>query len=204
MTPSGERLERALAAIDAVNAGDPNSVDVDGDPRPLALAHGELATDWVSRLDPSATDAQLLAARAHHLRRWAFPRTDFPEGRAGYLRWRTAAKKAHAEEVAELLVDAGYDDVVVDGVQRIIRKEGLGTDPAVQTHEDALCLAFLQTQLDPLAEDLGDERTIVVLAKTAKKMSPAGLAAADDLPLTDRGARLLRAALAVEESAPRP
>ena len=189
------RLEHALVAIDEVNADDPNTVEIDGERRPLALAHGELAAAWVRRLDPGAGDAQLLAARAHHLRRWAFPRTDFPEGRAGYLRWRTAAKRHHAEEVAALLTAAGYDDDVIERVQRIIRKEGLGTDPAVQTHEDALCLAFLQTQLDPLASDLGDERTIAVLAKTAAKMSPAGLAEAAALPLSEHSARLLRSAL---------
>ena len=104
-------------------------------------------TEWLARLDPDADDAQLLAARAHHLRRWTLPRSTYPEGRAGYLRWRTALKKQHAEEVAAILADVGYDAATIDRVQRIIRKEGLGTDPQVQTHEDALCLVFLETQL---------------------------------------------------------
>lgn len=188
-----DRLAVASAAIDAVNVEDPNLLDG----RPLALVHGERAVAWVLRLDPEATDVQLLAARAHHLRRWASPRSEFPEGRAGYLRWRTAAKRRHADEVAGLLADAGYGDDEVAAVQRLLRKEGLsgGNDPAVQTHEDALCLVFLETQLDPVADDLGDEKAITVLAKTAAKMSPAGLAAAAGLSLSTKGAALLRSAL---------
>jgi hypothetical protein len=155
-------------------------------------------TAWVLRLDPDATDAQLLAARAHHLRRWALPRADYPEGRAGYLRWRTTLKKRHAEEVAGILREVGYDDDTIDRVQRIIRKEGLGHDRQVQVHEDALCLVFLETQLTPVAGQLGDEKTVDVLRKTARKMSAEGLAAASALPLDEVGRRLLAEALSAQ------
>ena len=67
----------------------------------------------------------------------------------------------------------------------------------MQVHEDALCLVFLETQLDALLDQLGEERSIAVLAKTAKKMSPAALAvAASDIELSDAGRRALAAALA--------
>jgi hypothetical protein len=186
----------AAAAIDLVNADDPTSITVDGAARPLALVHGELAVAWLLHLDPNASEAQQLAARAHHLRRWASPRTDYPKGRAGYLRWRTAAKRRHADEIECLLRDAGIDDDDIERVRQLIRKERLGTDPAVQTHEDAVCLAFLDTQLDSLADQLGEPKTIDVLVKTARKMSTAGLATASDVRLSPRGARLLHAALA--------
>ena len=193
---SDDRLAAVLGAIDAVNADDPNRLEVDGVARAKELVHGEMASAWVRQLDPGATELQVIAARAHHLRRWASPRADFPAGRAGYLRWRTAAKRRHADDVADLMAACGYRADEVAAVQRIIRKEGLGTDVAVQTHEDALCLVFLDTQLDDLADDLGDDKAIVVLAKTAAKMGAAGLAAAQTLSLSDRGARLLRSALA--------
>ena len=196
MTAGDGRFEAAVAAIDARNAGDPNRIVIDGVERPKEQAHAELVSAWVRRLDPDADDAQLLAARAHHLRRWALPRTDFPEGRAGYLRWRTEAKKRHAEDVATVLAGVGYDAPTIERVQAIITKRGLGTDPDVQVHEDALCLVFLETQLDALLDQLGEERSIAVLAKTAKKMSPAALAlAASDIELSDAGRRLLVAAL---------
>jgi hypothetical protein len=189
------RYERAAAAIDAANADDPTSVLVDGTPTPTALAHGRLAAHWVAALDPGADEVRLLAARAHHLRRWASPRSAFPEGRAGYLRWRAAAKKRHAAELGALLADAGYGADDAERAGAIVRKEGLADDPAVQVHEDAVCLAFLATQLDALADDLGDERTLEVLRKTAGKMSADGLARAGEVGLTPRGLALVRAAL---------
>jgi hypothetical protein len=146
------RFERAIAAIDAANADDPNTIVLHGQVRPKEQAHAERMTDWVQRLDPSADEAQLLAARAHHLRRWTMPRSSHPEGRAGYLRWRTALRKQHAADVAVLLAEAGYDAATIERVQAIVGKEGIGrrdgpVDPAVQVHEDALCLVFLETQL---------------------------------------------------------
>jgi hypothetical protein len=191
-----DRLARALAAIDAANADDPFTLVFQGQERPKEQLHAELMTEWVRRLDPSAGDEQLIAARAHHLRRWALPRDDFPEGRAGYLRWRAKLKKQHAEEVGRIMADVGYGPESIERVQRIVRKEGLGTDPQVQVHEDALCLVFLQTQFDALADQLGDGKTVDVLRKTARKMSEAGLAAAAGLPVSDEGRRLLAEALA--------
>jgi hypothetical protein len=191
-----DRLVAALAAIDAANADDPNVITVGGVERPKELAHAELMTAWVRALDPDCSDEQLLAARAHHLRRWTIPRDSYPDGRSGYLRWRTALKRQHAEDVGAILRDAGYDDDAVARVQAIVRKQGLGQDPAVQVHEDALCLVFLETQFDELADKLGDDKTIDVLQKTAKKMSPAGLDAAHGLPFSPEAAALLERALA--------
>jgi hypothetical protein len=174
---------RAILAIDAANGEDPNTIVVRGEVQPKELAHAALMSEWVARLDPEATDAQLLAARAHHLRRWAVPRGDYPEGRKGYLRWRTDLRKRHAADVAALLHDVGYDDETVERVRQIVNKEGLGTDPAVQAHEDALCLVFLETQLADLTDRLGDDKMLDVIAKTAAKMSPAALGLIDELPI---------------------
>lgn len=193
-----DSLQRAFAAIDAANADDPFTIVVDGVERPKEQAHAELMVDWVRRLDPEASEAQLLAARAHHLRRWSLPRDDFPEGRSGYLRWRTVLKRQHAEEVATILGDVGYDEATIARVQQIVRKEGLQRDPAVQVHEDALCLVFLQTQLVDVATQLGEDKTVDVLRKTARKMSPKGIAAVQELSLPAEGQRLLGLALAVD------
>jgi hypothetical protein len=184
-----------MAAIDAANAVDPHRVMVDGVERPKELAHADVAERWVRRLDPMADEAQLLAARAHHLRRWVSPRADYPEGRAGYLRWRADQKRRQATEVNEILLAAGYDATMGERVAALVAKRGLGHDPQVQTHEDALCLTFLQFQFTELADRLGDDHTVEVLAKTISKMSPAGLAATADLTLTDHQQGLLAVAL---------
>lgn len=191
---TSERYAAAVAAIDAANALDPTTVVVGGVARPKELVHAEVVERWVRALDPDATELQMLAARAHHLRRWVVPRSDYPEGRAGYLRWRTDHKKRQAAEVAELLATHGYDEGEVATVAAIVSKRGLGTDPAAQTHEDALCLAFLELQLDPVAEQLGDDKAVEVLRKTVRKMSPQAVAAAAAMPLSTEGAELVRRA----------
>jgi hypothetical protein len=187
---------QAILAIDEANADDPHSIEVRGEVRPKELAHADLMTEWVARLDPDATEAQLLAARAHHLRRWSLPRAEYPEGRAGYLRWRTALRKQHAADVARLLEGVGYDAETVERVRAIVNKEHLGTDPAVQTHEDALCLVFLETQLAETADRLGDDKIVEVIRKTVAKMSPQALALVDELPLRDGDRVLVGRALA--------
>lgn len=190
-----DRFARAISAIDAANADDPNELEVRGVVRRKEQAHAELMTEWVQRLDPEASEAQLLAARAHHLRRWSSPRSSYPEGRAGYLRWRTALKAQHAEEVAAILEVAGYDADTIDAVQRIIKKQGLGSDPAAQVHEDALCLVFLETQLASTVDQLGDEHMVDVIRKTAAKMSDAGLAQVAEIPMRDHDRDLIARAL---------
>ncbi|MFP5256122.1 MAG: DUF4202 domain-containing protein [Acidimicrobiia bacterium] len=191
-----ERFDAAIVAIDAANADDPISIEVRGARRPKELAHAELMTEWVRRLDPHADEVQLLAARAHHLRRWSLPRSSYPAGRAGYLRWRTALRKQHGAEVAAILEAVGYEPEVVERVQAIVEKRGLGSDPAVQVHEDALCLVFLETQLADTVDRLGEGKVVDVVRKTAAKMSPAGLARVADLPLRPQDRALIEQALA--------
>ena len=194
---AGARFDDAVAAIDAANADDPNTLEVRGQVRPKELAHAELMSEWIDRLDPGADEAQRLAARAHHLRRWTVPRSSYPEGRAGYLRWRTALKAQHAEEVGGILAGVGYEAATIERVQRIIRKEGLATDPQVQTHEDALCLVFLETQLAATVDDLGDEKMLDVIRKTATKMSERALSRVADIPMRPEDRALIARALAV-------
>ena len=186
-------LAAALASIDSANAADPN--DFEG--RPLALAQGRLADGWVQRLDPGAPDALRLAARAHHLRRWIVPRDTYPEGRDGYLRWRRDQKLRHAEELGELLLTCGLEAHVIERATRIVAKRGLGTDPDVQTFEDAVSLTFIQTQFVSTADKLGDDDKMVdVVAKTLRKMSPSGRAAASTIPVDERSGAIITRAIA--------
>lgn len=195
MTPTPEVERAAAEAIDAANAEDPTSLLVDGVEVPTQLLLGRLASEWVGRLDPGASASQRIAARGHHLRRWESPRSDYPAGRAGYLRWRRDQKARHAADLAGLLTGVGWSAAAATRVGEIVRKEGLGRDPEVQTHEDAVCLAFLEAQLDAAAQTMGDETSVTVLRRTAKKMSERAVAAAGALPLSDHGRSLLIEAL---------
>ncbi len=189
-----DQLAAVLAAIDAANSGDPSSIVVRGESRPKELAHAELATEWVEALCDAPSDALRIAARAHHLRRWERPRKDYPEGRAGYHRWRRDLQAFHAEKVGEILQAKGCDEETIERVQRIIQKHGLGTDPEVQVFEDALCLVFLETQFRDLAERLPEAKLLDVTRKTLGKMSATARARAaellgpEDLALIERAA----------------
>ncbi len=182
-----ERFERAVAAIDAANAEDPNRIEVDGQPQPKELAHARMMSAWVRHLDPDASEALLLAARAHHVRRWTIPRDSYPAGRSGYLRWRARLRAFHADEAERLLRGAGYDDVTIERVRQIVLKQGLTrdettTDPDVQTFEDGLGLVFLEAQFAELTDRLDDEEKMArIIARTLRKMSGRGREAAQAL-----------------------
>jgi hypothetical protein len=191
-----ERFHQAIARMDAANAEDPNSTPTPGDARPKELRHAELVTEWVTRLRPDADEALLLAARGHHIRRWTVPRSSYPAGRTGYLRWRTFLHEVHADEVARILKAVGYDQSTVDRVRHIVRKDDLRSDPDVQTLEDALCLVFLGEQLEGYAPRMDETKLVEVLRKSWAKMSPRAHELALSLDLDPTAADLVRRALA--------
>jgi hypothetical protein len=191
-----DSYEAAVAAIDTANAADPNTVTVRGSVQPLALVHGELAAEWVGRLTADPSEPLLLAARAHHLRRWEVPRTTYPEGKAGYLRWRRDQKQRHAADVEQIMHDAGCSTEAISRTQELIRREHLATDPEAQVVEDAACLVFIETQLAAMEPRFEHGHLLEVIRKTARKMSPAGLAAVGEMSLGEREQALLGEALA--------
>ncbi|NNE74875.1 MAG: DUF4202 family protein, partial [Acidimicrobiales bacterium] len=101
MTAAG--LDAVFSAIDAANAADPNQHEG----QPLALLQGQLASAWLNRLTAAASAEVQVAVRAHHLERWKLARSDYPEGRGGYLRWRSANKAHQANAAAAILTDHG-------------------------------------------------------------------------------------------------
>lgn len=183
---TADRYDRAVEAIDAANAADPNRVVVRGTEHPLAWIHGRLAAEWVPRLvDGPPGDAVLLAARAHHLRRWEVPRSAYPEGKAGYHRWKRDQRARHATEVAEVLAAAGYDDETIADVQAYVRRDDLAGRAGSQAVEDAACLVFLETQLVAVSGRLERDHLVDVLRRTARKMSTRALSLAAEIPLGD-------------------
>jgi hypothetical protein len=188
-------LTAAIAAIDAANAADPNIVEWQGDRWPRAQLQGVLATGWLDSLAPDASDEVYLAARAHHVRRWTIARTSYPEGRAGYLRWRRDLKDVHAEVVGTLLPAAGIAPDAVARVQALVRKVGLGRDPETQLVEDVICLTFLETQFEPLAARLDHDRLVTAVKKTVDKMSAPAVALVAQTHLSPAARAALDAAL---------
>jgi hypothetical protein len=190
-----ERFQRAIALIDEENSRDPNQDLVDGRTFPRELVYSQRLTDWVLKLEPGASDALRLAARSQHIGRWKIPRSSYPEGRAGYLRWRTELKRFHAEVTTDILRKVNYDETTISRVRELNLKEAFPSDPEARVLEDALCLVFLEFQFSELAARLGEEKLVNALRKSWEKMSERGRKAALTLPFTARGKTLLHAAL---------
>lgn len=170
------------------------------EPRPKELVHAERLAAWVERLDPSPSEALVLASHCQHLRRWELAREEFAPGRVGYLTWRKALARLHADHAAEVLRRAGYDAALLEQVRQINLKQGLRTNPDVQTMEDALCLCFLEHELVDFALKHPDAKVVDIIAKTWAKMSERGHQRALGLPLSEHASQLVTQALARDAS----
>lgn len=160
-----DRLQRALALIDAANAADPKGE---------ALVYGQRMSEELARLFPGASDVLQVAARGQHVERWLLPRSDYPEGKAGYLDWRREQGRRHGLRVAGIMAQAGFPAPDCQRVGVLLRKEGIKRDPEVQALEDVICFVFLTWYFAPFAAERDAEATLDIVRKTARKMSEAG------------------------------
>lgn len=189
------RLEDALSGFDAANADDPNMESVGGQLVPKELIYGQRMSACLAAFAPDAPETVQLAARAQHIRRWEVPRNSYPEGRAGYLTWRTDLYKRHGEIAGEIMQGVGYEVEVVERVKTLLRKRGLKTDPDVQLLEDVICLVFLEHYFHDFARKHEEAKLIPIVQKTWKKMSEEAHRAALQLDYAPEDLALIRKAL---------
>lgn len=168
------RLAATLAAIDAANAADPDRTEG----HPAALLYGERMTAELDRLFPDAADTLRIAARGQHIERWTSPRASYPEGKEGYLAWRRDLAAFHAERLAGIMAAQGYGPDEIAEVGRMVRKEAIKRDPAVQALEDVICFTFLRWYFRPFADGRDPAQLLKIVEKTARKMSAAARARA--------------------------
>jgi hypothetical protein len=166
---SDPRFEAVVAAIDAANAADPHSRP---DGRPVELVYGERMSAELARLCPDASEHLRIAARGQHVERWKLPREAYPDGRAGYLAWRTEQARRHAARVEGFMAAAGYDEADRARVASLLRKEGIKRNPEAQMLEDVACLVFLRFYFADFAAKHPDDEVERIVTRTARKMSP--------------------------------
>lgn len=169
------RLAVVLDAIDAANAADP-SRDADG--RPVELVYGERMSAELARLCPDASGHLRIAARGQHVERWKLPRDAYPDGREGYLAWRTEQARRHAARVDGFMTEAGYGPEDRGRVTALLRKEGIKRNPETQMLEDVICFVFLRWYFLDFAAKLPEDEVLRIVARTARKMSPQACARA--------------------------
>jgi hypothetical protein len=176
-----DRFEAAIARFDAAHAEDPEK-DAAGQPKELVYARR--MSQWLEKLAPGAPEALRLAVRCQHIRRWAIRRSDYPEGVAGYRKWRVDEAAAHAVVAREILEKAGYEEPAIQRVQALVRKEKLKQDAEAQLLEDVGCLVFLEHYFADFARKHDEAKLVEILRKTWRKMSPRGQQAALGLKLS--------------------
>lgn len=188
-------LHEAFRRFDQANAEDPHVERVDEHAMPKELLYGRRMSERLDAFAPDAPETVKLAARAQHIRRWEVPRESYPQGRAGYLRWRTDLYKRHADIAGQILREVGYDDRTIDRVQTLLRKRGLKTDPDVQLLEDVICLVFLEHYFHDFAQKHDEAKLISIIKKTWKKMTSEGHRAALELRYEPEDLAIVRKAL---------
>jgi hypothetical protein len=183
---------RARAALDAAHAADPERA---GD-HAAEAAYADRIEGWVARLCPAPGLALRLAARGQHLERWAVPRADYPPGRGGYLRWRSAVHERQGRRARELVAAAGGDEALCARVAQLVSKAAPRDDAEAQALEDAACLVFLEEELEGFRRQHPPAKVVDVLRKTWKKMSAPAQERALGLALPAESLELIREALA--------
>lgn len=198
MNEQPTRFKDALRLIDEANSQDPNTESFEGENYPKELLYSMRMTKWLETLEPHASEALRLAVRSQHIRRWEIPRSDYPLGRKGYHQWRTRLYDYHGEKAAEILEKVGYDEETIARVRKMLKKQGLKSNPETQTLEDVACLVFLESYFWDFSRLHDEEKIIAILRKTWVKMSPRGREAARELSLNAGAEALLSKALTPE------
>ena len=182
-TDHRSRLEIAFDHFDRANTKDPNRILVDGTSQAKELVYATRMTARLKQFSPDASETLQLAVRCQHIRRWTIPRSRFPAGRTGYREWRKSLATFHANTAADILRRLNYEEVIIQQVGKLLRKENLKSDAEVQTLEDIACLVFLEHYLSEFAASHDETKLIDILRKTWRKMSSAGHSAAAELKL---------------------
>lgn len=186
---------RTLELIDNANRQDPNREADGAVERPKELLYSERMSACLAEFAPDASEHLRIAARGQHIERWTSPRSNYPEGRTGYKKWRAELGLFHAQRVGELMREAGYGEDDIKRTQYLVQKRGLGRDPETQRLEDVICLVFIRHYLEEFASKHDEEKLIDIIQKTWAKMSEKGHAAALQIPLSDAMRNLVGKAL---------
>jgi hypothetical protein len=171
---TNENYQAAIAAFDQANSQDPNKEMADGREYPKELIYAQRMSEMQERYIPDASEAVKLAVRAQHIQRWKIPRSNYPMDKQGYLQWRTGLYKFHAETAGRIMKDAGYDDVMIDRVKKIVSKKGLKVNPETQLMEDVVDLVFIEHYLTGFVAqhpEYDEAKWIPIIRKTWQKMS---------------------------------
>lgn len=192
---NNKRLEAIFAAIDEVNSRDPNTTNIDGRVFANELLYGQRMSATLNDFNPEASEILQIAVRAQHIERWTLARSDFPEGRSGYKKWRSQLALHHASRTAGLMQQHGYSEEEAERARYLLLKRGLKRDEETRCLEDVACIVFLKWYFADFARKHPEDKLINILQLTWGKMSDKGHAAAMALKLDSQLQTLVQKAL---------
>lgn len=192
-------LSSTLTKFDQLNADDPNTELLNGQPVGKELLYSQRMSERLKQFKPDASEVLQLAAHSQHIQRWKSPRSDYPEGRSGYIKWRQDLGSFHASVATDVMREQGYSEDDCQRVTLLLQKKGIKRDDEVQCLEDVICLVFIEHYLldfvNKYQDDYSQEKLFRIVQKTWKKMSAQGHDAALKLPLSDNLHALIKTAL---------
>lgn len=166
--------EQAVNLIDSANSDDPNIEHAEDKNWPKELLYGVRMSNMVERYRPDADDVIKLAIRGQHIQRWQSPRSAYPMDRPGYHRWRSDLYTFHADKVAAILAQVGFDAQDIERAKNAVAKVGIKSNPDTQLLEDVVALVFLEHyMLDFAAKhpEYTEQKWLDIIRKTWHKMS---------------------------------
>ncbi len=191
-----DRLTAILNQIKEINAQDPNQdLDENGNSHPKELLYSERMLEALYDFVETPSEALQIAACAQHIERWTSPRSNFPEGKTGYKKWRTQLGVFHSERTAALMKEHDFDNRHIEQVKTLLQKRELKRNPETQALEDVICIVFVKHYLEAFAAKHSEEKLIDIIRKTWNKMSIEGQNAALKVSLSDSMMGLVSKAL---------
>lgn len=189
------KLDLAFEKYDTYNRMDPVSYTYKGEVFPEEYFLANRLYEWVLKLDPQPSEELLLASRSQHIGRWEIPRSQYPDGKAGYLDWRRNLAVFHADKSTAIMKEVGYGQDQIDRVRQFLLKKKIKVDKEVQTLENALCLVFLEFQYEDFFPKYEPEKIVNILRKSLLKMDEKGREHALTLHYSDEGLNYIKQAL---------
>lgn len=169
-----QAFKQVISLIDAANSEDPNLQLFENKEWPKEHLYAQRMSDMLERFKPNADELLKIAVHGQHIQRWQSPRSDYPMNKQGYHQWRTSLYTFHAESVASLMAQVGYDDIAVARVKSAVGKKSIKMNPDSQLVEDVASLVFIEHYMLDFAQkhpEYSQEKWISIISKTWNKMS---------------------------------
>lgn len=166
--------EQAVMLIDKANSEDPNVEVADDKELPKELLYGQRMSDMLSRYKSDADHVMQLAVRGQHIQRWQSPRSDYPMNRQGYHKWRSDLYIFHADKVAAIMAQVGFEEKDIQRAKHAVAKVAMKSNSDTQLLEDVAGLVFIEHYMLTFAKkhpEYTEQKWLDIIRKTWRKMS---------------------------------